>query len=252
MKKAISLIIAFAVMLGLLTLPAFADGEEEKLIETANFIVYNEQFPLAWVDSVINDLDPEYVYDDAAYAPTEIIKEAFYKATSAPKGYWEKQIEKDISENLSGDYETGKGTIKLGINDGKCGIQSLPIGGFSNYGYADKCEKNDDGTYSLYFAAVDYDEEGNEVLTDSGIIIKLKPADDGIEYVSKEEYGDNSTTPDSGSENEVPSSGGNNSSSKPASENPNTADSSSAAAFAIIGVAVAALCISAKKAKAFR
>ena len=89
MKKTISLIIAIAVMLGLLALPVFADSEEEKLIETANFIVNNEQFPLSWVDSmIINGLDSEYVYDDAAYGPTEIIKDAFYKTVSAPKGYW--------------------------------------------------------------------------------------------------------------------------------------------------------------------
>lgn len=258
MKKTISLIIAVAVMLGLLALPAFADGgtlSEEQLeaLEAVASFVVGDSFDVGcvdWKSPVIYELQsssPEYVKDEdgilVANAPVDVIKNAFNKTiSSAPKGYWDSHVLPKLEEDGNLNKESNM-----------CRIEEFMGGGMPSYGYV-KYEDNKDGTYGLYYALIeDYGEDSMPIFGDTGKIITLKPEADGTALVSIRDYGDNATTPDdSGSENEVPSSGSNNSSSKPASENPNTADNSSAAVFAIIGVTIAALCISAKKAKAFR
>lgn len=237
MKKIVSLLVLVAMVLSIFSMTAFAvdqstltKAQYEKLKEAADYVElceYHVPF-LVWVADLYGyaiQNTPQYVYyrydyDEndqqallpyCANIPVSELKTLTYKATPAPKGFYESFIEPKLENNSSNYWDNETSTVihyetvevydkngkEVSINygyDKKNGTYTVydPARGKEpDYDYSGFVD-NGDATYSFYYGEIDYDKtyfdetkvEWVWAKYDRGIAITLKFENDGIALVS--------------------------------------------------------------------
>ena len=237
MKKIVTALVLLAMVLSIFSMTAFAvdqntltKAQYEKLKESADFVELCEyHIPIdVWVGGLYDyaiQNTPQYVYyfydyDEndqqallpyCANIPVSELKTLTYKATPAPKGFFENFIEPNLEKYSSNYWDDETSTVihyrtvevydkngkEISINygyDKKNGTYTVydPARGkepdYDYNGFVD----NGNGTYSFYYGEIDYDktyfdetkEEWVWVKYDRGIAITLKLENDGITLVS--------------------------------------------------------------------